>query len=54
MKLIFTDESRIYMSQGDDVGSFVQFHSYETDETDCPKKTSKFPKSFMIFVLYVI
>ena len=30
MKMIFTDESRIYIDKGDDAGTFIQCHSNET------------------------
>uniref|UniRef100_A0A3B3QDG3 Transposase Tc1-like domain-containing protein n=1 Tax=Paramormyrops kingsleyae TaxID=1676925 RepID=A0A3B3QDG3_9TELE len=48
MKVVFSDESRICIGQGDDAGTFVWCHPNETYKDDCLKKTSKFPQSLMI------
>ena len=48
MKVIFMNESRIYICQGDNNGTFVWCRSNETCKDNCQKKTSKFPKSFKI------
>lgn len=49
MKVIFSDESRICIGQGDDAGTFVWCCSSEIYKDDCLKKTSKFPQSLMIW-----
>lgn len=49
MKVIFSDESRICIGQGDDAGTFVWCRSSEIYKEDCLKKTSKFPHSLMIW-----
>uniref|UniRef100_A0A3B3QGW8 Transposase Tc1-like domain-containing protein n=1 Tax=Paramormyrops kingsleyae TaxID=1676925 RepID=A0A3B3QGW8_9TELE len=49
MKVVFSDESRICIGQGDDAGMFVWCHPNETYKDDCLKKTSKFPQSLMIW-----
>ncbi len=49
MKVIFSDESRICIGQGDDAGTFVWCRSNEIYEDDCLKKTCKFPQSLMIW-----
>ncbi|KAL7380620.1 hypothetical protein ABVT39_020779 [Epinephelus coioides] len=47
MKVIFNDEPRICIGQGDDAGTFVWCRSNEI--YDCLKKTCKFPQSLMIW-----
>ena len=42
-------ESRICIDQRDDVGNFFWCHSNEICKDDCPKKTSKFSKLFIIW-----
>uniref|UniRef100_A0A3B1JCI9 Tc1-like transposase DDE domain-containing protein n=1 Tax=Astyanax mexicanus TaxID=7994 RepID=A0A3B1JCI9_ASTMX len=49
MKVIFSDESRICIGQGDDAGTFVWCRSSEIYEEACLKKTTKFPQSLMIW-----
>ncbi|XP_053499736.1 ganglioside-induced differentiation-associated protein 1-like 1 isoform X1 [Ictalurus furcatus] len=49
MKVIFSDESRMCIGQGDDAGTFVWCRTNETDKDDCLKKTIKFPHSLMIW-----
>ena len=48
IEMIFSDELRICIVQGNEVEYFVWGHSNKTYEDDCLKKTSRFPKSFMI------
>uniref|UniRef100_A0A3B1K6C0 Tc1-like transposase DDE domain-containing protein n=1 Tax=Astyanax mexicanus TaxID=7994 RepID=A0A3B1K6C0_ASTMX len=49
MKVIFSDESRICIGQGDHAGTFVWCRSSEIYEEACLKKTTKFPQSLMIW-----
>uniref|UniRef100_A0AAR2K6C9 Transposase Tc1-like domain-containing protein n=1 Tax=Pygocentrus nattereri TaxID=42514 RepID=A0AAR2K6C9_PYGNA len=49
MKVIFSDESRICIGQGDDAETFVWCRSSEIYEEDCLKKATKFPQSLMIW-----
>uniref|UniRef100_A0A3B5QEL9 Transposase Tc1-like domain-containing protein n=1 Tax=Xiphophorus maculatus TaxID=8083 RepID=A0A3B5QEL9_XIPMA len=49
MKVVFSDESRICIGQGDDAVTFVWCHSSEIYEEACLKKTTKFPQSLMIW-----
>uniref|UniRef100_A0A3B5QWB7 Tc1-like transposase DDE domain-containing protein n=1 Tax=Xiphophorus maculatus TaxID=8083 RepID=A0A3B5QWB7_XIPMA len=49
MKVVFSDESRICIGQGDDAGTFVWCRSSEIYEEACLKKTTKFPQSLMIW-----
>uniref|UniRef100_A0A8C1NF85 Transposase Tc1-like domain-containing protein n=1 Tax=Cyprinus carpio TaxID=7962 RepID=A0A8C1NF85_CYPCA len=49
MRVIFSDESRICIGQGDDAGTFVWCRSNEIYEDNCLKKTCKFPQSLMIW-----
>uniref|UniRef100_A0A3Q3AU23 Tc1-like transposase DDE domain-containing protein n=1 Tax=Kryptolebias marmoratus TaxID=37003 RepID=A0A3Q3AU23_KRYMA len=49
MKVIFSNESRICIGQGDDAGTFVWCCSSEIFADDCLKKTCRFPQSLMIW-----
>ncbi|CAJ0964526.1 unnamed protein product [Ranitomeya imitator] len=49
MKVLFSDESRICIGQGDDAGTFVWCRSNEIYKDDCLKRTCKFPQSLMIW-----
>ena len=49
MKVILSDESRIYIGHSDDPGAFVWCHSNETHGYDCLKKISKLLELFMIW-----
>lgn len=49
MRVIFSDESRICIGQGDDAGTFVWCRSNKIYEDNCLKKTCKFPQSLMIW-----
>ena len=54
MKVIFSDELKFCISQGDDAESFVKCCLNKIYEDDCEKKTSKFPYSLMIWDLHII
>lgn len=41
MKIIFNDESRIYIDQGKDTGTFVYYRPDEIYKNECLKRTSK-------------
>ena len=43
MKLIFGDESRICIAQGDETGTFFRCHANEIYNHDCLVKTKKSP-----------
>ena len=43
-QVIFCNESRIYIGQVDDTGTFLRCCSYETFKDDCLKKTSQIPQ----------
>ncbi|CAJ0951568.1 unnamed protein product [Ranitomeya imitator] len=49
MNVVFSDESRICIGQGDDDGTFVWCRSNEIYKDDCLKRTCRSPQSLMIW-----
>ena len=49
MKMIFSDESRICTSQGDDAETFISGRSNEAYKDDCPKKNKNKKKTQVNF-----
>lgn len=49
MKMVFNDESWIYICQGDDGETFVWCNSNETCQNECLKKTRTFTNTFMTY-----